>query len=132
MKRYMLDTNMVSFLVRGHPKATDRLTATPMDAVCISVLTEAELLFGLAKRPEATRLSAIVQAFLVRTEVLPWDRLCARHYSTLRANIEAQGWALDPIDGLIASHALSVGATLVTNDQAFANVAGLALEDWSQ
>lgn len=131
MKRYMLDTNMVSFLVRGHPKAIERLASVPINAVCISVLTEAELLFGLAKRPEATRLAAIVQAFLVRTEVLTWDRQCARQYSELRANIEAQGWTLAAMDGLIASHALCAGAILVTNDRAFGHIPGLMLEDWS-
>jgi tRNA(fMet)-specific endonuclease VapC len=128
----MLDTNMVSFLVRGHHKATQRLTALPMNSICISALTEAELLFGLAKRPAATRLAAIVQAFLVRTDVLPWDRICARHYSTLRARLEAQGLQLAPIDTLIASHALSAGAILVTNDRAFGHVADLVIEDWTE
>jgi tRNA(fMet)-specific endonuclease VapC len=66
MKHYMLDTNMVSHSLRGHPIVLQRLEAIPMRYMSVSVITEGELLFGLAKRPEATRLRELVDAFLCR------------------------------------------------------------------
>lgn len=130
MKRYMLDTNTVSHLLKAHPAVIRRVVAAPMAALCISAITEGELLYGLAKRPEANRLHAAVREFLKRMDVLPWDSAVAEHYGAVRAAIERQGKALAPLDLLIATHALTVDSVLVTNDRAFWQVAGLQLEDW--
>lgn len=130
MKRYMLDTNTVSHLIKAHPAVTRRVVAAPMASLCISAITEGELLFGLAKRPEAKRLHAAVRELLLRLDVLPWNS--AGHYGMARAEMEGQGRTLAPLDLLIAAHALSVGAVLVTNDRAFRQVAGLQLEDWTK
>lgn len=129
MKRCMLDTNTVSHLIKSHPAVTRRVLAAPMASLCISAITEGELLFGLAKRPEAKRLHAAVRELLLRLDVLPWNS--AEHYGMARAEMEAQGRILAPLDLLIAAHALSVGAVLVTNDRAFRQVGGLQLEDWT-
>lgn len=129
MKRCMLDTNTVSHLIKAHPAVTRRVLAAPMASLCISAITEGELLFGLAKRPEAKRLHAAVRELLLRLDVLPWNS--AEHYGMARAEMEAQGRILAPLDLLIAAHALSVGAVLVTNDRAFRQVGGLQLEDWT-
>lgn len=129
MKRCMLDTNTVSHLIKAHPAVTRRVLAAPMASLCISAITEGELLFGLAKRPEAKRLHAAVRELLLRLDVLPWNS--AEHYGMARAETEAQGRILAPLDLLIAAHALSVGAVLVTNDRAFRQVGGLQLEDWT-
>ena len=129
MKRYMLDTNTVSHLIKAHPAVTRRVLAAPMASLCISAITEGELLFGLAKRPDAKRLHAAVRELLLRLDVLPWNS--AEHYGMARAEMEAQGRILAPLDLLIAAHALSVGAVLVTNDRAFRQVGGLQLEDWT-
>jgi tRNA(fMet)-specific endonuclease VapC len=102
-----------------------------MAALCISAITEGELLFGLAKRPDAKRLHVVVQEFLRRVDVLPWDSTVTPHYGTVRAELERRGKTLAPLDLLIATHALSVGAVLVTNDQAFYQMAGLSVEDWT-
>ena len=131
MKRYMLDTNMVSHLLRGHQSVMQRIEAVPMASLCISAITEGELLFGLAKRPAATRLQQLVQAFLRRVDVLPWDSLVAACYGTTRAALSAQGKVIAPLDLLIAAHAQSVGAVLVTSDQVFRQIDGLLLEDWT-
>jgi len=125
----MLDTNTVSHLIKAHPAVTRRVLAAPMASLCISAITEGELLFGLAKRPEAKRLHAAVRELLLRLDVLPWNS--AEHYGMARAETEAQGRILAPLDLLIAAHALSVGAVLVTNDRAFRQVGGLQLEDWT-
>ena len=130
--RYMLDTNIVSQLIRKHPAVVSRVTAAPMAALCISAVTEGELLFGLAKRPAATQLHAAVTEFLKRVEVLSWDSNAAKHYGALRASMEAQGKPLAPLDMLIGAHAASVGAVLVTNDRAFQQINDLRLEDWTE
>ena len=132
MKRYMLDTNTVSHLIKAHPQVMQRIQAVPMAALCISAITEGELLFGLAKRPHAKRLQLAVREFLLRVEVLPWDSDVAERYGVTRAAMTLQGKILAPLDGLIALHALSVGAVMVSNDQAFQQVPDLQLEDWTK
>lgn len=131
MKRWMLDTNTVSHLLREHPTVVQRVVSAPITALCISVITEGELLFGLAKWPDAKRLHIAVREFLRRVDVLPWDSVIAERYGTVRADMERQGRILAPLDLLIATHALDADMVLVTNDQAFAQVAGLHLEDWT-
>lgn len=131
MKRYMLDTNMVSHLIKAHPAVARRVVATPMAALCVSAITEGELLFGLARRPDAKRLHLVVQELLRRVDVLPWDSVIAECYGTVRADMARQGKILAPLDLLIAAHALGVGAVLVTNDRAFGQVASLHVEDWT-
>lgn len=131
MSLHLLDTNTVSHLIRGHPAVVARMVATPMASLCISAVTEGEMLFGLAKRPGAKRLHLAVHEFLLRVDVLPWDSAVAQHYGSVRANMERQGKVLAPMDMMIAAHALSVGATLVSNDRAFGLVTGLSIEDWT-
>lgn len=131
MTRYLLDTNMVSQLVRRHPDVVRSVNAVPMSSLCISALTEGELRFGLVRRPEAVNLHRLIGEFLRRVEVLPWDGTVAVRYGALRADLERQGRTLGTIDLLIAAHALTVQAVLVSNDRAFRQVEGLALEDWT-
>ena len=131
MMRYMLDTNIVSHLLRGHREVARRMVAVPMAALCVTAITEGELLYGLAKRPEATRLHRAVREFLRRADVLPWNNACAEHYGTARADMERQGKTLGPLDMLIAAHELSIKAVLVTSDRAFRQVSDLRVEDWT-
>ena len=127
----MLDTNMVSYLIRGHPAVSQRVVGVPMASLCISAITESELLFGLAKRPDAKKLQIAVRELFRRVDVLPWDSTIAERYAIARADMERQGKILSPFDLLIATHALSLKAILVTNDQAFNQVIDLHLEDWT-
>ena len=131
MKRYMLDTNTVSYLIRGHPAVVRRIIAAPMAALCISAITEGELLFGVARRPEARRLQTAVQEFLKRVDVLPWDSAISDFYGISRVELEKQGKTLAPLDLLIASHALGIDAVLVSSDKAFSHLTTLSLEDWT-
>jgi tRNA(fMet)-specific endonuclease VapC len=71
---YLLDTNIVSYLIRGHPAVSRRIVQVPMSQLFISAITEGELLFGIARRPEATRLREAVNEFLLRVEAIPWSR----------------------------------------------------------
>ncbi len=132
MKRYMLDTNTASHLLRNHPIVARRVVAAPMASLCISAITEGELLFGLAKRPDAKRLHLAVREFLRRVDVLPWESATAECYGMVRADMARHGKVLAPLDLLIAAHALSVGAVLVTNDRAFGQMADLHVEDWTE
>ena len=127
---YMLDTNMVSHIIKRQPQAIARLLEVPMHSVCISAVTAGELAFGLAKRPQALALREAVNEFLRRVEVMPWDAAVAQTYGTLRAALYKKGTPLAALDLQIAAHALHVNATLVSNDKAFAQVGGLAVEDW--
>lgn len=132
LTRYMLDTNTVSHLLRKHPAVARRVVAAPITSLCISAITQGELLFGLAKRPDATALHAAVREFLRRVDVLPWDAATSEIYGPARSANQREGRVLAPMDLLIGAHALSVDAVLVTNDRAFAQLPGLAVEDWTE
>ena len=132
MTRYMLDTNTVSHLLKKHPAVARRVVAVPITALCISAITQGEMLFGLAKRPAATALHEAVREFLRRVDVLPWDASTSEVYGPARAATQREGKVLAPMDLLIGSHALSIEAVLVTNDRAFAQLPGLAIEDWTE
>ena len=127
---YMLDTNMVSHIIKRQPQAIARLLEVPMHSVCISAITAGELAFGLAKRPQAMALREAVNEFLRRVEVMPWDAAVAQSYGTLRAALYKKGTPLAALDLQIAAHALHLKAMLVSNDRVFARVGGLAVEDW--
>jgi tRNA(fMet)-specific endonuclease VapC len=129
--RYLLDTHAISQLIRAHPVVSRRVTATPMASLFMSAITQGELLFGLAKRPEATRLHLVVRELLRRVDALPWDSAAAEKYGTIRAAMTRLGHVLAPLDLLIAAHAISLGAVLVTSDRAFGMVDTLPIEDWS-
>lgn len=133
-QRYMLDTNTVSYIIKGIPVAVrDHLRNVPMATVCISAITEAELLRGVARKPEAERLSLAVKEFLLRVEVLPWDSDAANAYAQLRTACENEGKPLGTMDMLIAAHSIAAGAVLITSDKAFYNVKHhLILQDWTE
>ncbi len=104
---YLLDTNTLSFLVNGRSRAVRRnyVEAENQGArIAISAITEAEALFGLAKRPEATRLRANFDRFFAAVELLPWDSTVARAYGALRAELSATGKSLALMDLLSRSH----------------------------
>lgn len=129
----MLDTNMASYIIKGHPpQARQRLTALPMESIVVSVITQAELLYGLARRGHPAALTTLIHAFLQRVEVLPWDGKAATAYGDLRASCTAAGVTLGALDMLIAAHAVAAKAMLVTHDKAFSLIPGgvLVIEDW--
>ncbi|WP_448218564.1 PIN domain-containing protein [Endozoicomonas sp. 2B-B] len=131
--RYMLDTNTVSYIIKGKSaQIREHLLSVPMVNVCLSAITEAELLQGLAKKPEATQLAVAVNEFLLRVEILPWDSKAAKAYSELRTACENEGKSLGNMDMLIAAHSKAEASVLVTNDKAFYRIGHLLLlEDWT-
>ncbi len=131
--RYLLDTNMASYVIRGNvPRVRERLLKVPMAEVGVSVVTEAELRFGVTRKPEAARLKLAVDEFLVRVEILPWDSFAAQHYAALRSALENSGQPTGNLDMMIAAQALAAGATLVTHDRVFQRVKHLKIEDWTK
>ena len=130
--RYMLDTNMVSHFIKGVNNVRNKVVSVAMSELGISAITEGELLFGLAKKPDAKQLSVIIHEFLIHVDVLPWDSAVAACYGKLRAGMQKKGKVLGNLDLLIAAHALALGIVLITNDRAFAQVEGLKIEDWTQ
>jgi tRNA(fMet)-specific endonuclease VapC len=130
--RYLLDTNIVSYLLKNQiPAVQSRYFAAGADTKAISSITEAEVFYGLANRPGATRLRIAVEGFFATATLLSWDSVAARAYGKLRADQERKGRPLSVEDLMIAAHALSLGLTLVTHDGAFSFVDGLKTEDWT-
>lgn len=131
MIQYMLDTNTVSDLIKGHQVVSRRVAAVPMASLQISSITAGELRYGLAKRPQATKLHRVVREFLLRVDVVPWDGATATQYGSMRASLEQRGRVLSPLDLLIAAHARAMEAVLVSNDRAFRQVPDLCVENWT-
>ena len=126
----MLDTNAVSALIKNR---ADTLSVVLNERPsCISVITEAELRFGLARRAVNADLRRIVENYLSCVDILPWSSTSAQRYSLLRAELEASGKSLAPMDLLIASHAMAEDCTLVSADRVFTQVPGLRVFDWSE
>ena len=130
----MLDTNTASYIIKGEPVVVRaHLLKVPMASVCISSITQAELLRGVARKPEAKGLPIAVKEFLIRVEIMPWDSDAAEAYARLRTSCERDGTPLGTMDMLIAAHSVAVGAVLVTNDPAFYNVKRhLSLKNWTR
>jgi tRNA(fMet)-specific endonuclease VapC len=103
-----------------------------MAEVGISAVTEAELRFGVARKPEAVRLKTAVEEFLLRVEALSWDSDAAQQYSQVRAELERTGKPMGNLDLMIAAHALSAQVVLVTHDHVFRRIKRLKVEDWTK
>jgi tRNA(fMet)-specific endonuclease VapC len=131
--RYLLDTNFISYAIRGKFPAIERhLKRVAIQHLAVSAITEGELRYGLARRPEATRLRRLVEEFLLRTTILAWDSGAAHAYGELRAQLEAAGKSMGSLDLLIAAHAMSTGLILITRDHSFPRIKNLRVEDWTR
>jgi tRNA(fMet)-specific endonuclease VapC len=131
---YLLDTNMAAYIVSGRSMASRGKLKEAMEqaTVAVSVITQAEILFGAENKPEAHRLRSAIEEFFETIQVFSWDSKAARVYGKLRASLSASGKSLSAMDMLIAAHALAVGAVLVTHDKAFRHAAPLLeVVDWA-
>jgi tRNA(fMet)-specific endonuclease VapC len=129
--RYLLDTNAVSDLVRNpHGKVAERLFKVGETQVCTSIIVAAELRYG-AEKKQSRRLSAQLEAVLGALEILPFEEPADVSYGSLRAQLERAGTPVGANDLLIAAQALTLGYTVVTNNEKeFARVKDLHLENW--
>lgn len=130
---YLLDTNMVSYAIKGNPaNVRDHLRDVPPADVGISAVTEAELRFGIVRKTESSHLRLTVEEFLRRVDILPWGSAAAGHYALLRSSLEDSGTPMGNLDMMIAAQALAIDATLVTHDRVFHRVKHLKIEDWTR
>jgi tRNA(fMet)-specific endonuclease VapC len=138
-QRYLLDTNMVSYVVSGASAAAraELLRLDGKSAVYVSAVSEAELRFGMAKGPKHSVRIAMMERFLLKAAALPWGHEEAVAYGELRARLQEAGSPLGALDTLIAAHALATDAVLVTHDKAFHTLhkagleRGLQVVDWA-
>ena len=131
--RYLLDTNVVGFHIRASsPRLQRRLRKLRADSVALSVVTEMEIRYGLARNPRL-RVAPLVEAFLAGITILPLDSHVALAYARIRSGLEARGTPIGPLDLMIGAHARAIGATLVTSNVGeFRRIPGLKLADWTR
>lgn len=128
---FMLDTNIISELARNpQGDVSKRIAKVGSDAICVSIITAAELRYGCAKKG-SVKLLAQVEAILGSVQVLALDVPADAEYGGIRAKLEAAGQPIGPNDLLIAAHAYALGAVLVTaNIREFTRIRGLNVENW--
>ena len=131
MTRYMLDTNIISDLIRNpQGKAAKRIAKVGENNICTSIIVASELRYGCAKRG-SKRLLKAVEELLGEISVLPFDVPADAEYGAIRSELEAGGTPIGSNDLLIAAHASASGSTIVTaNADEFRRVRGLKVENW--
>lgn len=131
MTRYLLDTNILSDLIRNpQGRAARRLAKVGEGNVCTSIIVAAELRYGCAKSGSA-RLRQAVEELLNEIDVLPFEAPADGDYGTIRAALEIAGMPIGGNDLLIAAHAKALGATIVSaNTSEFRRVSGVKVENW--
>jgi tRNA(fMet)-specific endonuclease VapC len=131
LTRYLLDTNILSDVIRNpHGRISARIHEFGEDSVCTSVVVAAELRYGVAKRG-SERLTAQVEAILGALEVLPLETPADAIYGRVRTQLERLGQVVGGNDLLIAAHAMTLGHTLVTdNERELSRIPGLTHVNW--
>jgi len=131
MLKFMLDTNIVIYVIKRRPIEVMEVFNTHAGQMSLSVVTVAELIHGAEKSAKPEHNLRIVEDFCSRLEVLDYTLKAAGHYGDIRANLERSGTTIGVNDIHIAAHARSEGLTLVTNNmREFERVAALRLENW--
>jgi tRNA(fMet)-specific endonuclease VapC len=133
MPRYMLDTDISSYIMkRSNDQVLKRLQKIPVNDVCISVITKAELLFGVEVSARRKQDEAALKSFLRYVEVLDFPDQASTSYAKIRADLKTRGALIGANDLFIAAHACNLGVTLVTNNmREFGRVRNLVLENWT-
>lgn len=130
--RYLLDTNICSYILKSRPASVKaKFDQVGSEHLCISAIVLAELYYGAARHPKSVIIRKEIDDFVSRLVVVPWDEQAANHYGAIRATLEKAGTPIGAMDMLIAAHARSMGATLVTNNlREFVRITGLVVQDW--
>lgn len=131
MNDWLLDTNIISEIIRRPTGPAAVIIRQRLDKCCTSLIVVAELEFGLIKK-RSLRREEEVRAVLATIPILPWEHPAERHYALIRAALESAGNPIGNDDLFIAAHALALDATLITaNEREFRRVPGLKVENWS-
>jgi len=129
---YMLDTNMCSYIIRDNPKGIfQKLKEVEQDhTIALSSIVVSELLYGASKKGSA-KLIKVVNMFVEQFTIYDYNKASAKAYANIRTTLEKKGQVIGVHEMLIAAHALSLGATIVTNNvKEFERVEGLSVENW--
>jgi tRNA(fMet)-specific endonuclease VapC len=126
----MLDTDSVSYAIRGTGRVAERIVAHPPSELCISAITLAELRYG-AERLNSHKLHRAIETFVRSVSAVAFDDDCVATYGRIGAKLAAKGETIGETDTMIAAHALTLGVTLVTNNaKHFDRVPGLRTANW--
>lgn len=130
---FVLDTDTCSYIMkRSSAPLLERIRIVSLDAQAVSIVTVAELLFGVRRSACVARSREAFDAFIPHLAVLDWDWSAAEHYAEIRADLKRLGSPIGSNDLMIAAHARSRDATLVTNNvREFERVPGLRVENWT-
>lgn len=129
---YMLDTNMCSYIIRDNPKGIfQKLKEVEKEhTIALSSIVVSELLYG-ANKKGSVKLIKVVNMFVEQFTIHDYNKASAQAYADTRTTLEKQGQVIGVHDMLIAAHALSLGATIVTNNtKEFERIKGLTIENW--
>lgn len=128
---FMLDTDTVSFALRGQGGVGERVIKHRPSELCISAITIAELRYGATRR-NSVKLHALIDAFTANLAVMPFDETCAAQFGLVASELAQRGSPIGEFDALIAAHAVSLGLTLVitNNVKHFKRIPGLKIENW--
>ncbi len=130
----MLDTDICSYIIRERPiEVFEHFETLKMDQLCISVVTYAELIYGVEHSSSKTINKTIVEQFVKHLNVIDWDKKAAEHYGNIRERLQVQGNIIGAMDMMIAAHARSQKMILVTNNEKhFKRVPKLKVENWTR
>jgi tRNA(fMet)-specific endonuclease VapC len=131
MLKYLLDTNILIYVIKNRPAAARERFSHHHGQMCMSSVTLMELVYGAEKSAAPGRNLREVEGLAARLDVLPFDPAAATHAGRIRAELARAATPIGPYDQMIAGHARSLGLTLVTNNlREFERVPGLLLENW--
>ena len=132
MLKYMLDTNIIIYIMKNRPAQVKKRFKQHKEQLSISSITLGELVFGAEHSQQQERNLSDIEAMIARLEVLPFDNKPVYHFGQIRAALYNIGKPIGPYDMMIAGHARSSGLILVTNNiREFERVPGLQLENWA-
>jgi tRNA(fMet)-specific endonuclease VapC len=129
---YLLDTNICIYIIKKKPISVfERVREIPFGQIGISVITIAELEYGVRKSSDPDKNLLALNQFLIPFEIFSFDFAATIEYGKIRSGLELKGTPIGPLDTLIAAHAKSLNLTLVTNNEKeFNRVEGLQIENW--
>jgi tRNA(fMet)-specific endonuclease VapC len=134
MPRYMLDTDIASYAMKGNNELVyHKFAQVAVGDICISVIVKAEIEFGIAIHPRPAQGRAALNLFLLHVTVLDFPSQAAGDYGQIRADLKTRGQLIGANDMLIAAHARYLDLTLVTNNmREYSRIPGLKLENWAE
>lgn len=131
MLKYLLDTNIVIYVLKRRPAEVLAVFNTNASRMAISSITLSELMYGAEKSQNINRNLEAIEEFVSHLDVLPYDAKASQHYGQIKATLERKGEIIGENDIHIAAHAISQGLILVSNNlKEFNRVPNLALENW--